>query len=108
MLAGEYKGYTRTVDAGQVAALFERRYGYRPSEIHDGGTIWLAGPIRNGRGLLARVEAARVEAAPVEAAPAQIPATAVRSTRRAVATMSTTVPIHSTTTARKGIAAISF
>jgi hypothetical protein len=45
MVKGKFKGYTKTVDADQVRAAFEAKHGYRPDQVHDGGTIWLVGPI---------------------------------------------------------------
>jgi hypothetical protein len=67
---GRFVGYDKGNDADRVAELFEETRGYRPREVHDGGTIWLAGPVGEGAGrrsLAARAEAAQREMTPERA-----------------------------------------
>lgn len=43
---GDFTAYAKTVTTDQARAAFEARHGYAPAHVHDGGTIWLAGPKR--------------------------------------------------------------
>ena len=60
---GDFAAFDKTDGPEAVAAMFEQRYHYRPEAVHDGGTVWLAGPKRsNGTGrrsLVARAERAQ-------------------------------------------------
>ena len=60
---GDFAAFEKTDGPEAVALLFERKHGYRPEAVHDGGTVWLVGPLRaNGAGrrsLVARAGAAQ-------------------------------------------------
>jgi hypothetical protein len=42
-----YQGYSKgdAVDAETVKALFVRKFGHEPAEVHDAVTVWLCGPV---------------------------------------------------------------
>ncbi len=45
-LGTSYQGYAKDgLDAAKVRALFVRKYGCEPAEVHDAKTCWLAGPV---------------------------------------------------------------
>ena len=48
MTGDKYTGYTKEATAEAVAMLFESKHGYRPVEVLDGRTVWLAGPLNGG------------------------------------------------------------
>jgi len=67
---GAYAAFGKDDQRESVPAIFEERYGYRPEAVHDGGTIWLAGPLRGTvaqRSLVARAGAAQREMTPERA-----------------------------------------
>ena len=40
-----YQAYTKGIDKATAAARFVDKYGHAPSEVIDGGTAWLVGPV---------------------------------------------------------------
>lgn len=46
MTKGKFTGYPKSADLDKIKRWFEDKHGYAPSEILDGGSIWLAGPLR--------------------------------------------------------------
>jgi hypothetical protein len=42
-----FQGYSKEegTDVEAIRARFMRRYGHAPAEVHDAGSVWLAGPV---------------------------------------------------------------
>jgi hypothetical protein len=62
-IKGKFTGYAKTASADQVRAAFAAKHGYPPAEVHDGGTIWLVGPVET---VGCRAELSSVATQPVE------------------------------------------
>ena len=51
LLGLTFRGFTKEIDAADVAERFRHKYGYEPELVVDGKSVWLAGPIGgNGQG----------------------------------------------------------
>ena len=55
LLGLTFRGFTKEIDAASVAERFRHKYGYEPELVHDGKSVWLAGPI-GGNGELSKFD----------------------------------------------------
>ena len=46
--AGLWQAYTLDMGAAEIRRRFAARYGYEPERVRSGGSVNLAGPIREG------------------------------------------------------------